>query len=511
MKNKEDKTSSNSNSQNIESINKNIRKENQGGKSAAEKAEDKKRKANLPEAFAKLDIKRMGITAAIVLLIFLVVAIILPAAGKAQYVDAYEVYINDTSIGAMSDVSGLETLVDYIYSEYEEHYNMEVSRDVKISYTGIRIEEEYLCPSSYYEEILKSNIDVNVIAWVIYVNNCPAIALERREDAQWVLEQLLSPYKDEEGAENRTDLGFLENVEIKSEAISYDKVVDKETALRIMQYGDDIEIQRHKVVSGESLYNIANSYGIKLADLRKANPWLNEAGKIYKGDVLIVTKINNIVNIKYSEYVERQEEIPYETVVIEDDSLYETQTKVRQEGVTGLRNIKANVVYINGMESSYEILMADEPSRQPVERILVKGTKSVPAVLKLASSGDMPLPVSGYRITSGFGSRDTGIEGASTFHNGIDLAVPYGTPIYASEAGKVTFAGSSGGYGLLVKISHEGGVETRYGHCSTLLVKSGQYVEKGEVIALVGSTGTSSGNHVHFEVRINGTPVDPQR
>ena len=69
--------------------------------------------------------------------------------------------------------------------------------------------------------------------------------------------------------------------------------------------------------------------------------------------------------------------------------------------------------------------------------------------------------------------------------------------------------GSSGGYGLLVKISHDGGVETRYGHCSTLLVKSGQYVEKGEVIALVGSTGTSSGNHVHFEVRINGTPVDP--
>ena len=121
----------------------------------------------------------------------------------------------------------------------------------------------------------------------------------------------------------------------------------------------------------------------------------------------------------------------------------------------------------------------------------------------------MSLPLSNYTITSYFGTRDTGIDGASTFHNGVDLGAPYGTPIYASEDGQVTFAGSSSGYGLLVKISHGGGVETRYGHCSTLLVKSGQYVEKGDIIALVGSTGVSSGNHVHFEVRINGTPVDP--
>jgi len=386
---------------------------------------------------------------------------------------------------------------------------MEVARDVSLDYIPVRIEKQYLCPSKYYEDILRNNLEVNVIAWVILVNNTPVLALEQRADAQWVLEQLLVPYQSETDSENRSDIGFLESVEIKSEAINFNKVLDKETALRIMQYGDDIDIQMHKVVSGETLYSICKSYGLKLSDIKKANPSLSDDGKIYKGDLLIVTKINNIVNIKYTEYQERQEKMPFETIIVEDDTLYETQAVVRQEGITGLRDIKANVVFINGSEVSYEVLMADNPTREPVDEILVKGTKEMPYVLVLAKQGKMSFPLSSYTITSPFGTRDTGIEGASTFHNGIDLAAPYGTPIYASEDGKVSFAGSSGGYGLLVKIKHDGGVETRYGHCSQLLVKSGQYVTKGEIIALVGSTGTSSGNHVHFEVRINGTPVDP--
>lgn len=201
--------------------------------------------------------------------------------------------------------------------------------------------------------------------------------------------------------------------------------------------------------------------------------------------------------------------MPYETTVLYDDTMYETQTRVQQYGITGQRNIKANVYYINGSESSYEVLMADTPTQNAVNEILVRGTIPVPYVLKLANSGGMALPLSSYTVTSDYGYRNTGIEGASTFHKGIDLAAPYGTPIYASAEGKISFAGSSDGYGLLVKIKHDGGVETRYGHCSTLLVSSGEYVEKGQVIALVGSTGTSSGNHVHFEVRINGEPVDP--
>lgn len=493
----------------IENINKALRENNEQKKQDFAVLENNIFIAKITTAFKMLDTKRFGILLAVVFLIILLFTVIIPATNREDYIVAYEVYLNDKDIGAMEDVTGLEAMLERIYTEYEAYYGMEVSRSITLSYFPVYIEKEHLCSSGYYEDILRTNLKVNVVAWVIFVNNTPVIALNNREDAQWILEQLLAPYKNEEGVENRTDIGFLENVEIKSESIDFDLVTDKETGLRIMQYGDDIEIYRHKVVSGESLYSICKSYDLSLAQIRKANSWLPADGKIYNGDLLIVTKINNVANIVYTKYQERVEDMPYETTILYDDTMYETQSRIQQYGITGKRNIKANVYYINGSESSYEILVADPPTQNAVDEILVKGTIPVPYVLKLANSVGMALPLSSYTITSDYGPRNTGIEGASTFHKGIDLAAPYGTPIYASAEGKVSFAGSSGGYGLLVKIKHDGGVETRYGHCSTLLVSSGEYVEKGQVIALVGSTGTSSGNHVHFEIRVNGEPVDP--
>lgn len=115
-------------------------------------------------------------------------------------------------------------------------------------------------------------------------------------------------------------------------------------------------------------------------------------------------------------------------------------------------------------------------------------------------------PVSGI-ITSRFGNRES-IR--SYDHTGIDIAAPAGTPIKATADGTVKFSGYSGGYGYVVKISHGNGIETYYGHCSSLYVSTGEKVEAGDVIAAVGSTGNSTGNHLHFEVRVNGTEVDPQ-
>src|SRR5699024_5394925 len=97
-------------------------------------------------------------------------------------------------------------------------------------------------------------------------------------------------------------------------------------------------------------------------------------------------------------------------------------------------------------------------------------------------------------------------------HKGIDIGAAGGTTIVATAGGTVTYAGwNSGGYGNLVKIDHGNGVETYYGHCSKVYVKKGQQVEAGEKIAAVGSTGRSTGNHLHFEIRLNGAQVNPQK
>jgi len=118
-------------------------------------------------------------------------------------------------------------------------------------------------------------------------------------------------------------------------------------------------------------------------------------------------------------------------------------------------------------------------------------------------------PADGGWISSGFGYRTDPFTGHQEFHEGIDIADRMGSPIYAMGAGVVTYAGPNGGYGLMVEINHGNGLSTRYGHASKVLVKVGDRVRKGQEIALIGSTGRSTGPHVHFEVLQAGHQVDP--
>ena len=122
-----------------------------------------------------------------------------------------------------------------------------------------------------------------------------------------------------------------------------------------------------------------------------------------------------------------------------------------------------------------------------------------------------PLPMGSYTCTSGFGYRgNIGLAGASKNHKAIDLAVPVGTPVYTVGAGTVSYSGSLGSCGNAIKIEHGNGLQTRYCHLSTLNVKVGQTVQSGDVIALSGNTGNSTGPHLDFQVNQNGTAVDPR-
>jgi murein DD-endopeptidase MepM/ murein hydrolase activator NlpD len=156
------------------------------------------------------------------------------------------------------------------------------------------------------------------------------------------------------------------------------------------------------------------------------------------------------------------------------------------------------------------ILRLDELSEryaqgQPdLERLLVEleGLKGVVDALP----GRWP---SDGEITSSFGWRTDPVHGGTRFHAGLDLADDRGTPIYAVAAGRVIRAETSGGYGRMVEIDHGYGITTRYAHCTTLRVKAGDRVERGAFISTMGSTGKSTGSHLHFELRIDDSPHDP--
>jgi len=156
------------------------------------------------------------------------------------------------------------------------------------------------------------------------------------------------------------------------------------------------------------------------------------------------------------------------------------------------------------------------PGRFPVRsqvagRALMVAFSSSPIVSGGGRLGGLPngLPLAAARLSSVFGWRNDPIRGGSRRHAGIDLAASVGSPVFATSDGVISTAGWDGGYGLLVSIAHGSGVQTRYGHLSRVNVAVGQTVAKGEVIGFVGSTGRSTGPHVHYEVRLNGVAVDP--
>lgn len=149
----------------------------------------------------------------------------------------------------------------------------------------------------------------------------------------------------------------------------------------------------------------------------------------------------------------------------------------------------------------------DELERESMA-IAAQLAKYYGASTKVIWRGEFLQPVSG-RITSGFGMRHHPILKRGRMHTGVDIAAPTATPIRAAGTGRVIRASYSSGYGNCVIIDHGGGVATLYAHCSALLVSVGQMVERGDVIARVGSTGLSTGPHLHWEIRVNGQPVNP--
>jgi murein DD-endopeptidase MepM/ murein hydrolase activator NlpD len=174
------------------------------------------------------------------------------------------------------------------------------------------------------------------------------------------------------------------------------------------------------------------------------------------------------------------------------------------------RHVASEVAQIEDLsaseEAQLEALIVErqreiEAQREAARRAAgIVGTTSAP--------GSLAWPVSGT-ITSPFGYRRNPFGGGMEFHQGLDIAAPMGTTITAAASGTVISAGWYGGYGNYILIDHGGGMATGYGHCSQIFVSVGQQVQKGQAIGAVGSTGASTGPHVHFEVRINGKPVDP--
>ncbi len=214
---------------------------------------------------------------------------------------------------------------------------------------------------------------------------------------------------------------------------------------------------------------------------------------------------SKILDVATQEVQVFTEDVPYETVYESSDKIYSGVTQLKNEGQNGTKRVVAYVHRVNGVEVSRTIV-CEEVTSEPVNRVIQTGTRLPGASVttgNVTATGIFMYPTTGT-VTSVFGAR------WGSQHKGIDIGAAEGTEVYASDSGTVIYAGyNENGYGNLVKIDHGNGYVTYYGHNSQICVTVGQKVEKGDLIALVGSTGRSTGNHCHFEIRYNGTALDP--
>ncbi len=256
----------------------------------------------------------------------------------------------------------------------------------------------------------------------------------------------------------------------------------------------------YEVVQGDTLSEIAIKVNIPMDRIIEMNDSLeDERSTLQIGQELVITVPEPELSVVRVEENYYEESYDAEIIYIENDNWYTNQTVVHQQPSAGFRRVVADVSFLNDTEVSREILK-EEIVQEAVAKVVERGTKTPPTYIR---------PISGGRQSSGFGRRSAPTKGASTYHKGIDWATPTGTPVYASCGGTVSRAGWGRGYGYVVYIDHEDGRQTRYGHLSKVLVSVGDTVKQGERIALSGNTGVSTGPHLHFEILINGTQVNP--
>lgn len=263
---------------------------------------------------------------------------------------------------------------------------------------------------------------------------------------------------------------------------------------------DQEKNQIYEVVSGDTLSKIAMDNELTIEKLIEMNEALEDENSMIRvGDELIITVPEPELSVEWQEEVYYEEDYEEDIIYVDNDDWYTTETKTLQEPSAGHRKVVAVVSYRDKAEVGREILK-EEVTYEAVPKIVERGTKIPPTYIK---------PISGGRLSSNFGRRNRPTKGASSYHKGIDWAIPTGTAVMASSAGTVARAGWGSGYGYVVYINHADGRQTRYGHLSKVLVSTGQTVSQGQKIALSGNTGVSTGPHLHFEILINGSQVNP--
>ncbi|MGE7695534.1 peptidoglycan DD-metalloendopeptidase family protein [Lysinibacillus sp. NPDC094177] len=428
----------------------------------------------------------------------------------------YHVYVGNKYIGAVSNEKAIEEIISSKEKEASQQYkelSIDASSSVKI------IPEKVFSNQTKDVEILKKfeqSLVIQSPAFTLFVDNKPIVSLKdakayedtiRMLKLQYVSQQELnSLYVNQQstsipplqtGEERLLDVSFKQDVSGVTQKVAPNTIVTPEEAVKYVMTGS-LERETYKIQSGDVLGSVAQKHGLTTAELLALNPSITVDTVLQIGQALNVTVAKPFVTLEVKQEKKVTDKIPFKKIIEEDPTMYKGEKVIKQQGVNGKKETSYLLTSENGTRIS-KVALKEEIIQQPVEEIEVVGTK----VISSRGTGEFTWPTVGGHISSGMGQR------WGEFHRGIDIARPSNYNILASDNGVVVAAGVSGSYGNRIVINHNNGYTTLYGHLSSIKVEVGQVVEKGSVIGIMGSTGNSTGTHLHFEVEKNGSLENP--
>lgn len=416
------------------------------------------------------------------------------------YTPSYVVSVDGTTLGVVTEPEVFEAAMDRVEERASDILGYDYTLDNTVTYDFALTEKDKLSNVGDFETYLFDQIGEVMKSYVLKVNGEFIGAAEDEASLTAMLDAIKAPYINE----NTTSADFVESVSISRQYTPSD--VEQDLSVMRVRLTENTNGQTtYEVQSGDTFMQIAYDNDMSMSELEALNPDV-DINKIYIGQILNVREVIPFLSVETTETVTYQEAIASPVEEVQDDSMYQGETKVLDPGSEGVAEVTADVTYVNGNERERTITNTVTLT-EPTTKVIAVGTKERPSWLP---NGYFIWPVYG-NITSYFGYRY--IFGSYSYHSGIDIAAPYGTGIQAADGGTVIWAGTGTGsnwsYGKYVIIDHGNGYQTYYAHCSSLLVSVGDKVYQGQTIAKVGSTGRSTGNHCHFQVKINGTTVNP--
>ncbi len=335
-----------------------------------------------------------------------------------------------------------------------------------------------------------------VNSFSVYIEGEPVVAVESKEVANLVVEETKGEYTEENS--KIISMTIEEDIDIKATQSEVSEIMSLEDAKRMILTGTTEE-KIYTVVSGDSNWKIARENGISVDDINNANPGI-DSNWIQIGQELNLITPKPYLTVSVEEEATYTEKIGFGVTYEKTDALYEGEEKVKSYGEYGEKEIKAVIIKENNQEVERDII-SSSVVRDSTNQVVLLGTAAIPNSL---GTGNLDTPTRGL-VSSVYGPRWGG------FHSAVDLANSIGTSIYAADGGIVTYSGWRGNYGYCIMINHGNDIQTLYAHNSELIVSKGDKVEKGQLISKMGDTGFVTGPHLHFEVRVNGVPVDPKK